>query len=74
MPELVGLGAQPMLERAKDEGLLMPLKGYKVHVCGALTTGMSPKVWSVVKGFWSAYFPAAGAELTTYSADADCDP
>lgn len=73
MPELIGLGPQQMLEKVKAEGLLIPMKGYRVHICGASTTGMSPKVWAVVKDFWTAYFLAVGAELATYSADTDCD-
>lgn len=72
MPELVGFGPQQMLERAKSEGLLVQMKGYEVHVCGASMAGMSAKEWTVVKEFWANYFSEARAELTSYSADVDC--
>lgn len=72
MPELVELGAQQMLDRARTEGLLVPLKSYSVHVCGASTTGMSPKEWITVKEFWTAYLATAGADLISYSAEVQC--
>ena len=69
MPELIELGSQRMLERAKAEGLIVSLKGYKIHVCGASTAGMTPKEWTTLKIFWTDYFVAAGAELIQYSTD-----
>lgn len=72
MPKLVQFGSQQMLERAKAERLLIPLKGYMVHVYGASTARMSPREWVVVKEFWTNYFAAAGADLASYSAEPDC--
>jgi hypothetical protein len=73
MPELIGLGYQQMLGRAKAEGLIVPLNGYKIHVCGATTIGASPIAWRMTKTFWSTYFTAAGGKLVLYSADVHCE-
>jgi len=35
MPALVGMGPERMLERAKGEGLVVPLRGYRIYVQGA---------------------------------------
>ncbi len=35
MPELIAMGPEQMLERAKENGLLIPLRGYKVYGYGA---------------------------------------
>lgn len=72
MPALIPLGADRMIEQAKQGGLLVPLRGYKIHVMGASTRGLSPQVWNTVKRFWELYFTAAGAELVSYSVD--CNP
>ncbi len=71
MPDLLATGPEQMLERAKANGLLVPLNGYTVYVVGASPSGLTPKSWLVMKGFWTAYFSAAGAELVTYSAEPD---
>jgi hypothetical protein len=71
MPSLIELGSQEMLERTKAEGLLVPLKGYRVHVVGATTTGLTPDGWETLHLFWMRYFAAAGAELVSYSPEVD---
>ena len=63
IPELVALGPEQMLKRAKEHGLLVPLNDYRVRVYGASTSGLTPQTWVVVKKFWTIYFSAAGAEL-----------
>jgi len=73
MPELIVIGPERMLERAKANGLLIPLRGYKVYVLGASPSGLTPQVWLAVKTFWTAYFRAAGAELASYSAECDVE-
>src|SRR6185437_9565211 len=73
MPALVASGPQNMLEQAKANGLLVPLRGYKVHICGASMRGLSPQAWNVVKAFWTNYFRAAGADLVSYSPSATAD-
>ena len=70
MPALAATGPQKMLEQAKANGLLVPLRGYKVHVCGASMRGLSPQAWNIVKAFWTDYFRAAGADLVSYSPSA----
>jgi hypothetical protein len=55
-----------MLEQAKSNGLLVPLRGYKIHVCGVSMRGLSPQAWNEVKAFGSAYFLESGAELVIY--------
>jgi hypothetical protein len=55
-----------MLEQAKANGLLVPLRGYKIYVCCASMHGLSPQAWNAVKAFWSAYFLESGAELVLY--------
>ena len=49
-----------MLERAKANGLIVQLNGYKVHIYGASPAGITPQVWATVKNFWTLYFSAAG--------------
>ncbi len=67
MPALLGTGPERMLERAKANGLLVPLKGYAIYIQGASPGGLSPQAWLTVKRFWEMYFREAGAELGTYS-------
>jgi hypothetical protein len=71
MPTLLSLGPEQMLERAKTNGLIVPMNGYKVYVYGATPNGLSPQAWLAVKNFWTLYFQAAGAELVTYSPECD---
>lgn len=70
MPALLPGGADNLLEHANVNGLVVPLKGYKVRVAGASTRGLSPQAWKTIKAFWTAYFGAAGAELVSYSPEA----
>jgi hypothetical protein len=69
MAALIEMGPERMLERAKANGLIVPLKGYKVYVLGASPCGLTPEAWFRVKDFWIGYFTAAGAELVAYSAE-----
>ena len=69
MPALVATGPQKMLEQAKANGLLVPMRGYKVHICGASMRGLSPQAWNTVRTFWNTYFSEAGANVMGYSAD-----
>jgi hypothetical protein len=71
MPSLLPTGPEQMLERAKANGLIVPLAGYKIYVYGATPNGLSPQAWLAVKAFWTMYFAAAGAELVSYSAECD---
>jgi hypothetical protein len=71
MPTLFQMGAEQMLERAKANGLIVPLKGYTLYIYGATPVGLTPQTWATVKTFWTLYFQAAGAELVTYSAECD---
>jgi hypothetical protein len=73
MPALIGSGPRKMLEQAKANGLLVPMSGYKVHICGASMQGLSPQAWNTVKMFWTNYFQATGADLVTYSPSATAD-
>src|SRR5262249_7729235 len=70
MPSLVGSGPGKMLEQAKANGLLVPLRGYRIHVCGAAMRSLSPQAWNIVKAFWMNYFQAAGADMVSYSPSA----
>jgi len=71
MPELIDMGPESMLERAKANGLLVPLNGYRVHVLGASPSGLSPQSWTILERFWTIYFSAAGADLRSYSVEFD---
>jgi hypothetical protein len=73
MPAILPGGPEKMLEQAKANGLLVPLKGYKIYVYGASPNGLTPQGWLIVKNFWTMYFAAAGAELVTYSAECDVE-
>jgi hypothetical protein len=69
MPALLPAGPEKMVERAKTDGLIVPLAGYKVYVTGASTAGLSPQAWNALRTFWTLYFREAGAELVSYSAE-----
>lgn len=69
MPALLPTGPQQMVERAKANGLVIPLAGYRVYVIGASPAGLSPKTWNSLRTFWTLYFREAGAELIMYSAE-----
>ena len=71
MPSLIEKGPTRMLEQARAQGLLVPLKGYKIHIRGSSTNGLTPQIWVTLKQFWTVYFSAAGAELLSYSAQCD---
>jgi hypothetical protein len=71
MPALLGMGPERMLERAKADGLLVPLNGYTIYVQGASPSGLSPQAWLTVKKFWEMYFAAAAARLAVYSAECE---
>ncbi len=69
MPALLPSGPERMIERAKANGLLVPLAKYRVYVVGASPAGLSPQIWNAIKTFWTLYFREAGAELVSYSAE-----
>jgi len=69
MPALIAAGPERMVEQAKANGLLVPLKGYRIHVVGASPRSLTPKAWNGIKEFWKLYFQAAGADLVLYSPD-----
>ncbi|MGI9102211.1 MAG: hypothetical protein ACR2IF_07175 [Terriglobales bacterium] len=69
MPALLATGPERVLENAKANELVVPLKGYRVYVVGATTRGLTPQAWNTSKAFWTAYFRDAGAELVAYSAE-----
>lgn len=69
MPVLLSLGPEQMIERAKANRLIVPLKEYKVYVYGASPKGLTPQGWEAIKKFWELYFASAGAELVSYSAE-----
>jgi hypothetical protein len=71
MPALLGMGPERMLERAKADGLLVPLTGYAIYIQGASPSGLSPQAWRTVKRFWELYFDAAGARVISYSTECD---
>jgi hypothetical protein len=73
MPALCERGPEGMLDRAKANGHIVPLTGYKIYVCGAAASGLTPQTWTAVKKFWNAYFSAAGAELELYSVECNTD-
>jgi hypothetical protein len=69
MPALLGIGPERMMERAKADGLLVPLNGYTIDIQGASPSGLSPQAWLTVKTFWKLYFASAGALVTSYSTE-----
>jgi hypothetical protein len=71
MPALFGIGPQRMLERAKADGLLVPLNGYTIYIQGASLSGLSPQTWLTIKRFWEMFFAVAGARLVEYSPECD---
>jgi hypothetical protein len=73
MPQLIALGPDKMLERAKSEGLVVPLNGYNVHVFGAAMTGLTPQTWRTTREFWIKYFAMAGAQLVSYSPECNIE-
>jgi hypothetical protein len=73
MPALLPAGPEQMIARAKANGLIVPLTGYRVHVIGASTAGLSPQTWNALRTFWTQYFREAGAELVSYSAECNAE-
>jgi hypothetical protein len=71
IPAILPNGPEKMLEQARANGLLVPLKGYRIYIYGASPTGLTPQGWLTLKNFWAMYFAAAGAELVSYSAECD---
>ena len=71
IPRLLDLGPERMLERAKANGLVVPLPHYLVRVYGASPSGLTPHEWTTIKRFWQMYFAAGGGELVTYSAECE---
>ena len=73
MPALLGIGPERLLERAKANGLVVPLRGYTIHIQGASPSGLSPQAWLTIKKFWEMYFAAAGAQLVSYSPECNTE-
>jgi hypothetical protein len=71
MPQILELGPERMLDRAKGNNLVIPLTHYEVHVVGASPKGLTPQQWIIFKRFWEIYFAAAGAEVVSYSTECD---
>ena len=71
MPELLQHGPEQMLDQAKAGGLLVPLRGYEIHVQGASSSGLTPRQWLTIQKFWTMYFAAVGAKVISYSAECD---
>jgi hypothetical protein len=69
MPALLPAGPEKMIERARANGLIVSLSGYKVYVIGASPAGLSPQAWNALRTFWTLYLREAGAELISYSAE-----
>jgi hypothetical protein len=61
--------SEKIVERARANGLIVPLVGYRVYVIGASPAGLSPQTWNALRTFWTLYFREAGAELVSYSAE-----
>jgi hypothetical protein len=73
MPALLPAGPENMIERAKANGLMVPLSGYRVYVVGASPAGLSPQTWNALRTFWTLYFREAGANLVSYSAESSVE-
>jgi hypothetical protein len=71
MPAMLALGPDKMIEQVKANGLLVPLKGYKIHIVGASMRGLTPQAWNTLKAFWTDYFHDSRAEIVTYSTEID---
>ena len=71
MPQLLELGPDRMLDRAKGNNLEVPLAGYTIHIAGASPRKLTPQQWMTVKRFWESYFAAAGAKLMSYAAECE---
>jgi len=69
LPGLLELGPERILARIRSKGLLVPLKGYKIHVRGASSSGLSPRAWIAIREFWKMYFSECGAEMVSYSTE-----
>ena len=62
MRALLPVGPEKMMKRAKTNGLIVPLAGYKVYVIGASPAGLSTQIWNALRTFWMHYFREARAE------------
>jgi hypothetical protein len=73
MPKLLEIGPERMLERAKANGLVVPLPRYEIRIYGASTAGLTPRSWATIRRFWEMYFVAAGTTLVSYSTECDAE-
>jgi hypothetical protein len=71
MPRLLEFGPERMLDRAKENNLIVPLTAYTIHIVGASPTRLTSQQWISLRQFWKIYFSAAGAELISYSAECE---
>ena len=71
MPEHISTGSESLLQDAKARGLVIPLKGYSIRVCGVPTMGLMPTDWIMVRKFWRRYFSVAGTALVSYETHCD---
>lgn len=67
MSALVPTGPDKMLEQVKQNGLVAPLDGYRIHVLGASKSRLSPQARNGINTFWTVYWQAGGAEPKSYS-------
>ena len=70
MPGVLPSGSQSMIELARAKKLLLALPGYRIHVVGATTTGLTLSEWSTIREFWIESLRASGAASIEYSAEA----
>ena len=73
MPALLPAGPEKMIERARANGLIVPLARYRIYVIGASPAGLTPQTWNALRTFWTLYFREAGSALFTYSAESSVD-
>ncbi len=69
MPTLMEMGPERMLERAKANGLLVPLIRIQNLHLRSVAECLTPQAWSTVRNFWTMNSAAAVAELGSYSAE-----
>jgi hypothetical protein len=69
MPALLPSGPLVMLREVSAKGLLVPMRGYHIHVIGASVAGLTPQSWNTIHEFWRLYFKEAGAAALSYGAE-----
>lgn len=72
MARMLDVSPEQMLAHVQSKGLIVPLRHYRIYVCGAVPErGVTPYAWIKKRCFWKMYFEESGAHVVVYSTACD---